>query len=311
MIRSDSLIHVDRRSALFGSLLIGMFAFGACSGQRGAAQAAGSYPIGHGVTPTQDSTDLPPGVKPPPHPLPRATLPPGVTEPPAWLGHRALPKRPDGFGVIRPTPKILRDRQFATTDLLPRPPNNRFHWSIQPVPQDVLARSTWKPGCPVASSDLSYLTMSFWGFDDLTHTGEMLVNASVAHDVVNVFRQLFVARFPIEEMRVASQADIHAPPTGDGNDTGSFECRPVTGGSAWSQHSYGLAIDVDPFQNPYVRGDLVVPERASAYMDRTWRRRGMTFPGDVVTDAFSSIGWGWGGEWHSLKDWMHFSQSGG
>jgi hypothetical protein len=85
----------------------------------------------------------------------------------------------------------------------------------------------------------------------------------------------------------------------------------VTGGSTWSQHSYGLAIDVNPFQNPYVRGDLVVPERASAYTDRTWIRRGMIFPGDAVSDAFASIGWGWGGDWHSLKDWMHFSQSGG
>ncbi|MFN2593309.1 MAG: M15 family metallopeptidase [Actinomycetota bacterium] len=153
--------------------------------------------------------------------------------------------------------------------------------------------------------------MSFWGFDARPHTGEMLVNSSVAQDVVTVFHRLFRDRFPIEEMRIGTDQDLHAPPTGDTNNTSSFECRPVTGSTSWSQHAYGLAIDVDPFQNPYVRGDLVVPERASAYLDRDWHRPGMIFPGDTVTSAFASIGWGWGGDFNSLKDWMHFSLSGG
>ncbi|MDQ3877394.1 MAG: M15 family metallopeptidase [Actinomycetota bacterium] len=233
-----------------------------------------------------------------------------MIQPPAWLGQRPLAKRPDGFGVIKPTPPILRDRRFATVDLLPPPGDDRFHSSVQTAPADVLRRSTWKAACPVASADLSYLTVTFWGFDDMPHTGELLVNSSVATDVIQVFRKLYQTRFPIEQMRVTTNRDLHAPPTGDGNNTTSFECRPVTGSTSWSQHAYGLAIDVDPFQNPYARDDIVVPERASAYTDRAWRRPGMIYPGDVVTDSFAAIGWGWGGNWHSLKDWMHFSQNG-
>jgi hypothetical protein len=152
--------------------------------------------------------------------------------------------------------------------------------------------------------------MTFWGFDHLPHTGEMIVNSSVASDVVEVFKKLFEARFPIEEMRVGTLAEQNAPPTGDTDDTSSFECRQVTLGDSWSEHSYGLAIDINPFHNPYVKGNLVAPELASAYADRGWVRPGMILEGDVVTQAFDAIGWGWGGRWSSLKDYMHFSQNG-
>lgn len=143
------------------------------------------------------------------------------------------------------------------------------------------------------------------------HTGELLVNEAVARQLVSVFRRLYDKRFPIEEMRVTRKDELDAPPTGDGNNTGAFNCRPVVGQKAFSQHAYGLAIDVNPFQNPYLKGDLVLPELASSYQDRGWRRPGMILPGGQVVRAFASIGWEWGGAWHSLKDIQHFSAEGG
>ncbi len=239
-----------------------------------------------------------------------AALPQGVREPPEWLGQRVLPRGPDGFGIADGTPPVLRDRRFRTVDLLPPPRSERFLSSIGRVPKEVLRRSTWQPRCPVRARDLSYVTVSFWGFDRRPHTGELIVHRSVAKDIVRVFERLHRARWPIEEMRVTAKAELDAPPTGDGNNTGAFVCRPARGSSEWSQHAYGLAVDINPFQNPYVRGDVVLPELASAYANRTWRRPGMIRSGDAVTDAFDDIGWGWGGRWTSSKDWMHFSSSG-
>jgi hypothetical protein len=233
-----------------------------------------------------------------------------VTRRPAWLGTRVLKKRPDGFGEVQPTPPILRNRRLATIDILPPPKKDRFSASIGAIPADVVARSTWRPKCPVPLEGLSYLKMTFWGFDHRSHTGEMIVNASVAADIVSVFRTLYEARFPIEEMRVTTLKEQRAKPTGDTDNTSSLECRPVTLGESWSQHAYGLAVDIGPFHNPYVRGDLVAPELASAYADRSWHRPGMILEGDVVVDAFDAIGWGWGGRWSTLKDYMHFSQNG-
>ncbi|HWB88977.1 MAG TPA: M15 family metallopeptidase [Acidimicrobiia bacterium] len=229
---------------------------------------------------------------------------------PDWLGTRLLPLRPDGHGEVQPTPPELQDRQLETIDLLPPPDGDVYEATITPIPPDVLARSSWQEACPVGVDELRYLTMAHWGFDGKTHTGEMIVNAEFAEGVVEVFGRLFEAGYPIEQMRVTTLEEVDDHPTGDFNETGSFVCRPAVGSSNWSYHAYGLAIDVNPFHNPYVKGDLVIPELASAYVDREDTRIGMIFPGDVVIEAFADIGWEWGGNWNTLKDWMHFSSTG-
>jgi hypothetical protein len=224
-----------------------------------------------------------------------------------------LPAGDGIFAEAHPTPPILRNRRFPTIDILPPPTTRRFKFSIRPVPDEVVERSSWRPACPVTLDELSYLTMSFWGFDRERHTGEMIVHATVARDVVSAFETMYEARFPIEEMRVATLREMReweTRPTGDTNLTSSFECRQATGGSNWSAHAYGLAIDINPFHNPYLRGNEVGPELATAYTQRDWVRPGMVLEGDAVTRAFDAIGWGWGGRWSSLKDWMHFSRDG-
>jgi hypothetical protein len=238
-------------------------------------------------------------------------MPEPGTYPPVWLGTRPLPRTAAGFGEIRPTPPELRDRRFTLPDTLPMLPGTGFASKvIDPAPADVIARSTWAQGCPVGARQLAWVQVTFRGFDGARHTGELLVNGRASTPLVRVFHQLYDARFPIEQMVITDKAAQGAAPTGDGNDTGAFNCRPVRGGTTYSQHAYGLAVDVNPFQNPYLKGDLVLPELASAYQARSWQRPGMILPGGVVTRAFASIGWGWGGSWHSLKDLQHFSANG-
>lgn len=239
---------------------------------------------------------------------------PGHTGGPAFsdwpLGTRVLPLRADGYGVVRATPRSLRNRRYPTTDLLPPPTGDRYRATITPITDAVRARLIWEPACPVALDDLRYLTVVFRGFDGLAHTGELVVAASQAAGVVEVFRALFEADFPIEEMRLPAPAELTAPPTGDGNNTAGYVCRPAVGSTTFSEHAKGLAIDLDPFQNPYLKGDLVLPERARSYLDRDRVRPGMIEPGSVAVRAFARIGWSWGGDWSSLKDYQHFSATG-
>lgn len=221
-----------------------------------------------------------------------------------------LPRRADGYGAMRATPPELVRRRFTLPDTVPMLPGTGFAARITPVPTEVLARSTWRPGCPVGREDLRWARLTFWGFDSRRHTGELLVNAAVAADVVAVFRELYQQRYPLEEMRITTKAEQVAPPTGDGNDTGSFNCRNTEGAAVLSQHAYGLAIDVNPFQNPYRKAGVVLPELARSYLDRGWRRPGMIDAGGAVVRAFAGIGWAWGGAWRSLTDYQHFSQNG-
>ncbi|WP_431605581.1 M15 family metallopeptidase [Amycolatopsis melonis] len=289
-----------RRTAAAAWWAVAVLVLTSCSPEApGVTQPASSAPA-----PTTTVRTTPTAAWPAPSTVPSA---PAVT----WqVGARPLPRRPDGFGEVEPTPPELVNRALPTKDLLPPPAGGRYAWTINTVPADVLARSTWQPACPVKVTDLRYLTMSFWGFDGRPHTGEMLVNASGAAGISRVFGQLFAARFPIEEMRVTSPAELTAPPTGDGNSTSAFVCRPARGQTTWSAHAYGLAVDVNPFCNPYTQGDLVLPELASAYVDRSRVRPGMVLAGDATVRAFAAIGWSWGGSWHSPTDRMHFTATG-
>jgi hypothetical protein len=269
---------------------------GGGSGDRSASGASGST-----STATDPATTAPATAPPtPPDPLAR----------PDWLGSRVLALGADGTAAAQPTPPELDPRSIRTIDVLPPPADGRFHATVAPVPPDATARSTWQPACPVGLDDLRYVTVSFWGFDDLPHTGELLVHRTAADQIVATFGRLFAARYPIEEMRITTAADLDAPPTGDGNNTSAFACRPTTGSTSWSAHAYGQAVDVNPFQNPYRKGDRVLPELASSYLDRANVRPGMILEGDPVTAAFDDAGWTWGGRWTSPVDYMHFSADG-
>ena len=157
---------------------------------------------------------------------------------------------------------------------------------------------------------LRAIDVTHFGNDGAVHTGRLIVAADRAQQMVDILRDLYAARFPIERME---PIDVYG---GDdnrsikANNTSAFNCRAVTGGSGWSEHAYGRAIDVNPFVNPYVKGSTVLPPEAAPYTDRSRNDAGMIHAGDAVVDAFAARGWRWGGYWSSLKDYQHFSTTG-
>ena len=192
-----------------------------------------------------------------------------------------------------------------------------FQTSAQPLsrPQRAqLAGRYWHKGCPVSLSQLRVLTVRHWGWDGRAHTGQLVVNAKAAAPLAVVFRRLYQLRFPIRHLTFS---DAYGRQPADGDISGSFECRqavpsPCSGGSGtgtWSNHAYGLAVDLNPIENPYT-GCGRTRERASRpYLDRSRLRKGMVTP--AVVRAFAAVGWGWGGSWSgSTKDYMHFSWNG-
>lgn len=195
-----------------------------------------------------------------------------------------------------------------------------FHGKIDELPEVLAAEmrgTTWKPGCPVPLDGLRLLHFNYWGFGGAVQRGPMVVNASVADDVLRVFEQLFDARFPIKRVALASEFhparfEQHRRITSHRSVTASFNCRPVVTplgpGDDYSQHAYGLAIDLNPLQNPYVTTDGFVRNRAAEpYTVRSRHLEGMIHEGDVVVRSFAAIGWEWGGNWSGDKDYMHFS----
>jgi hypothetical protein len=190
---------------------------------------------------------------------------------------------------------------------------------IQPLPAAVktqlIRAKVWEPACPVPLSDLRLLTVPYWGFDGREHSGQLVVNGAAASKLRRVLLRLHDMHFPIHHMQLS---DIYGGPyPDDGDVTASFECRqavpsPCSGGTGtgtWSNHAYGLALDVNPVENPYVGCGMTRNKKALSYLDRSRVRRGMVTP--AVIAAFASVGWGWGGSWTgSTKDYMHFSHNG-
>ncbi|MDQ1620575.1 MAG: hypothetical protein QOE19_3144 [Actinomycetota bacterium] len=184
-----------------------------------------------------------------------------------------------------------------------------FSAQVRPIDDALAARMrwSWRPGCPVPLSGLRYVTLSYRDFQGRARTGELVVRRALAPAVVSAFHRLWDLGFPIKRMRLVDDYRGSDEASMRANNTSAFNCRAVTGGSGWSQHSYGRAVDINPVQNPYVVRGTVDPPAGARYVARSPLRRGMLTP--AARRAFTSLGWGWGGSWRSLKDYMHFSSN--
>ena len=187
----------------------------------------------------------------------------------------------------------------------------RFTATVSRIKHRSQVRYSWHPGCPVPFSGLRMITMTYRGFDHRVHTGALVVNAAVTGKLILVFRKLFEMRYPIRRMvpvdvyRGSDYASIQA------DNTSAFNCRNATGSSSWSEHAYGLAIDLNPCENPYVSADGSEAHKACrAYVNRSLHVPGLIHAGDDVVQAFASVGWGWGGVWQGAVDYQHFSANG-
>jgi hypothetical protein len=171
---------------------------------------------------------------------------------------------------------------------------------------------TWHPGCPVPPGELRDIRLSYVDFGGRPRTGTIVVNAAVTATVIDVFRALYRSRFPIRRMEPVDAFHGSDASSMAADNTSSFNCRlaVATGPPSWSMHTYGEAIDVNTVENPYFEsGHHVQPAAGAAYADRARHRPGMAYPGGVLVDAFTAVGWGWGGYW-SAPDYQHFSLNG-
>lgn len=169
---------------------------------------------------------------------------------------------------------------------------------------------SWRAGCPVSWQDLSNVQVAYWGYDGARHLGVLVVHDWLVPDVQTAFRRLYDGRFQIRRIHPVERWGADDDRSMAQNNTSAFNCRKVAGTNVWSEHAYGTAIDVNPIQNPYVRGGTVDPPAGREWTDRSSVVPGMVVRGDVAWRAFDGIGWGWGGDWTSKKDYQHFSLSG-
>ena len=160
----------------------------------------------------------------------------------------------------------------------------------------------------VDTTELSYLTITYWGFDEKTHIGEMIVHKDLAQEVLDIFEEVYDQKYPIEKMKLIDEYNANDETSMAANNTSAFCYRTVANTNKLSKHSLGKAIDVNPLYNPYVVDTSIMPVNSESYIDRSIVQKGMIQKGDALYTAFTKRGWTWGGNWITQKDYQHFEK---
>ena len=161
---------------------------------------------------------------------------------------------------------------------------------------------------------------NYWDFDGNRRRGELIAATGAVDDMAGALAGMYAGGYPIRSMylpdrfgwsRELQGADDRRSMAAD--NTSGFNCRRAVaaGPVHWSAHAYGVALDVNPVENPYREGGRWLPPVGSGYADRTNVRPGMAVPGGTLITAFAAVGWQWGGRWAVTPDYQHFSATGG
>lgn len=189
-------------------------------------------------------------------------------------------------------------------------------FSISTIPDAVFARMqgrTFVENPYVSRADLSYLQVAYYGFDHNPHQGELIVHRLIAEEIAEIFGALFLHQYPIEKIRLMDEYDGDDNEAMEDNNSSAFNYRLIAGTDRLSKHSLGLAVDINPRYNPYIRPDgqggwRTEPKSGAPYADRD-----RTFPykiaaGDLCLRLFTERGYTWGGDWTTVKDYQHFQK---
>lgn len=189
-------------------------------------------------------------------------------------------------------------------------------FSYEPINDEVKQRIyglSYKKDCTVSYEELRYVRVRYIDFDGLPQEGELICNKAIAQDLVEIFYELYQASYPIEKIRLIDEYNADDDLSCLDNNTSCFNYRVVGGSTNLSKHALGLAIDINPFYNPYVTYPNGV-ERISPPGSEPYADRSLDFPykideSDLCYQLFAAHGFTWGGHWKTLKDYQHFQKA--
>lgn len=160
----------------------------------------------------------------------------------------------------------------------------------------------------ISYDDLRYIRLLHYDFNGNVQEGELIVNKKLADEVMEIFYELYKAKYPLTSVRLVDDYEGDDTLSTQANNTSAFNYRLVAGSKARSLHSYGTAIDINPKLNPYIKDGRVSPKGGEEYADRSRDFPGKIDHDDLVYKLFTGHGWEWGGDWKSVKDYQHFSK---
>lgn len=152
--------------------------------------------------------------------------------------------------------------------------------------------------------NLRIVDVYYYGFDEKLHKGQLVVHKDVVLDIIEIFEFIRESRFPVEKVIPISKYDWSDEKSMKDNNTSAFNYRFISGSRVISNHAAGLAIDINPRQNPYIKNGSSLP--LDCMYDTL--KAGTISSSSQLVKEFKQRGWSWGGDWKSLKDYQHFEK---
>ncbi len=188
---------------------------------------------------------------------------------------------------------------------------------ISDISDSLFARmqgKSFKSNCTIPRNDLKYLHLLHKTLEGYTLEGELICNKTIAPALLEIFRELYLASYPIEKIRLIDEYDADDERSMSDNNSSCFNFRFISFTTKVSKHGAGLAVDINPLYNPYiktVKGKLnIEPANGSPYTDRTKNYPYKIDHSDLAYRLFTSHGFEWGGDWTDCKDYQHFEWTG-
>ncbi len=167
---------------------------------------------------------------------------------------------------------------------------------------------SYPDGARIPLSELRYLRLSYIDFSGNPQTGEMVCNQAIAQDLIEIFQALYQARYPICSIRLMDDFNGDDEASMQADNTSCFNYRTIAGMRRLSRHSLGMAVDINPRENPYVRRSGVRPAGSEPFADRSRDFAHKIDRNDLCYQLFREHGFTWGGAWASVKDYQHFEK---
>lgn len=169
---------------------------------------------------------------------------------------------------------------------------------------------SYKDDCIVPREDLRYLHVLHKDVYGRTHEGEMICNAYIAHDLMDIFHKLYLANYPIEKIRLVDEYNADDETSMRDNNSSSFNFRFVSHTKRVSKHGLGLAVDINTLYNPFTKTvdgkRIIEPITGEPYLDRKAKFLYKIDKDDLCYKLFIAHGFEWGGDWETVKDYQHF-----
>lgn len=184
-------------------------------------------------------------------------------------------------------------------------------FSVGEIDDEIFTRirgTSYKDDCTVPIDILRYVRVAYYDGEGRVCQGELICNEAIADDLVDIFRNLFEAKYPFESIRLIDDFDADDVRSMQANNTSCFNFRKIAGSKKLSKHALGMAIDINPLYNPYVKGSVVSPPEGRPYASRKGDFPFKIDENDLCYREFVSHGFTWGGSWNSLKDYQHFEK---